>query len=124
MIARMKAKMKNQRRRRNAMTLIQMTTSLLLRRKALLKSLKEMILKMNRKTNDHQELRDLRESLSIKMNLMSRKMKNQQRKQSQSLFKRSDAQEVSLAVILMVQDKYLVERRRRRLLLLILTLIL
>merc|ERR1712156_1112499 len=106
------------------MTLIQMTTSLPQRRKVLLKSLREMILKMNRKTNDHHELRALRESLSIKMNLMSRKMKNQQRKQSQSLFKRSDVQEVNLAVILMVQDKHLVERRRRRLLLLILTLIL
>merc|ERR1719414_1294149 len=82
------------------MTLIQTITSLLLRRKALLKSLKEMILKMNRK------------------------MKNQQRKQSQSLFKRSVVQEVNLAVILMAQDKHLVERRRRRLLLLILTLIL
>merc|ERR1712012_1322628 len=57
-------------------------------------------------------------------NLMSRKMKNQQRKQSQSLFKRSVVQEVNLAVILMAQDKHLVERRRRRLLLLILTLIL
>merc|ERR1712115_259870 len=117
-------KMKNQRRRRNVMTLIQTITSLLLRRKALLKSLKEMILKMNRKMNDHHELRDLRESLSIKMNLMSRKMKNQQRKQSQSLFKRSVVQEVILAVNLMAQDKHLVERRRRRLLLLILTLIL
>merc|ERR1711899_665957 len=105
-------------------TLTQMTTSPLLRRKALLKSLREMILKMNRKTNDHLELRALRESLSIKMNLMSRKMKNQQKKQSQSLFKRSDVQEANLAVILMVQDKHLVERRRRRLLLLILTLIL
>merc|ERR1719336_3446745 len=124
MIARMKAKMKNQRRRRNAMTLIQMTTSLLLRRKALLKSLKEMILKMNRKTNDHRELRALRGSLSIKMNLMSRKMKNQQRKQNQSLFKRSDVQEANLAVILMALDKHLAERRRRRLLLLIQTLIL
>merc|ERR1719336_3190885 len=124
MIARMRVKTKNQRRRRNVMTLIQMTTSHLLRRKALLKSLKEMILKMNLKTNDHHELKDPRESLSIKMNLMSRKMKNQQRKQSQSLYKRSDVQEVSLAVILMVQDKHLVERRRRRLLLLILTLIL
>merc|ERR1719336_770238 len=111
MIARMKAKMKNQRRKRNVMTLIQTTTSLLLRRRALLKSLKEMILKMNLKTNDHHELKDLRESLSIKMNLMSRKMKNQQRKQSQSLFKRSVVQEVNLAVILMAQDKHLVERR-------------
>merc|ERR1711994_1217811 len=64
------------------------------------------------------------ESLSIKMNLMSRKMKNQQRKQSQSLFKRSDVQEANPVVILMAQDKHLVERRRRRLLLLILTLIL
>merc|ERR1712165_13952 len=116
--------MRNQRRRRNEMTLIQMTTSLLRRRKVLLKSLREMILKMNRKTNDHHELRALRESLSIKMNLMSQKMKNQQRKQSQSLFKRSDAQEVNLAVILMAQDKHLVERRRRRPLLLIPTLIL
>merc|ERR1719278_1622797 len=124
MIARMRVKMKNQKRRRNVMTLIQTTTSLLLRRKALLKSLKEMILKMNRKTNDHHELRVLRERLSIKMNLMSRKMKNQQRKQSQSLFKRSDVQEANLAVILMAQGKLLVEKRRRRLLLLILTLIL
>merc|ERR1712115_359859 len=123
MIARMRVKMKNQRRRRNVMTLIQTITSLLLRRRALLKSLKEMILKMNLKTNDHHELRALRESLSIKMNLMSLKMKNQQRKQSQSLFKRSVVQEVNLAVILMAQDKHLVERRRR-LLLLILTLIL
>merc|ERR1711899_234946 len=106
MIARMRAKMRNQRRR------------------ALLKSLREMTLKMNRKTNDHHELRALRESLSIKMNLMSRKMKNQQRKQSQSLFKRSDVQEANQAAILMAQDKHLVERRRRRLLLLILTLIL
>merc|ERR1711899_190411 len=105
-------------------TLTQMTTSPLLRRKALLKSLEKMILKMNRKTNDHHELRALRESLSIKMNLMSQKMKNQQRKQSQSLFKRSDVQEANLAVILMAQDKHLVERRRRRLLLLIQTLIL
>merc|ERR1719328_429519 len=117
MIARMRVKMKNQRRRRNVMTLIQTTTSPLLRRKALLKSLEKMILKMNLKTNDHHELKDLRESLS-------RKMKNQQRKQSQSLFKRSDVQEVNLAVILMAQDKHLVERRRRRQLLLILTLIL
>merc|ERR1712156_668281 len=100
MIARMRVKMRNQRRRRNEMTLIQTTTSPLLRRKVLLKSLKEMILRM------------------------SQKMKNQQRKQSQSLFKRSDAQEVNLAVILMAQDKHLVVRRRRRLLLLILTLIL
>merc|ERR1712227_920220 len=76
------------------------------------------------KKNDHHELKDLRESLSIKMNLMSRKMKNQQRKQSQSLFKRSAVQEVNLTVILMAQDKHLVERRRRRQLLLILTLIL
>merc|ERR1711899_184620 len=105
-------------------TLIQTTTSHLLRRKVLLKSLEKMILKMNRRMNDHHELRALRESLSIKMNLMSRKMKNQQRKQSQSLFKRSDVQEANLAVILMAQDKHLVERRRRRLLLLILTLIL
>merc|ERR1719150_319022 len=124
MIARMRVKMRNQRRRKNVTTLIQTTTSPLLRRKVLLKSLKEMILKMNRKTNDHHELRALRESLNIKMNLMSQKMKNQQRKQSQSLFKRSDAQEVNLAVILMAQDRHLVERRRRRLLLLILTLIL
>merc|ERR1711962_1541518 len=124
MIARMRVKMRNQRRRRNEMTLIQTTTSPLLRRKVLLKSLKEMILRMNRKTNDHHELRALRESLSIKMNLMSRKMKNQQRKQSQSLFKRRDVQEANLAVTLMAQDKHLVERRRRRLLLLILTLIL
>merc|ERR1712156_428761 len=116
--------MRNPKRRRNVTTLIQTTTSLLLRRKVLLKSLREMILKMNRKTNDHHELRALRESLSIKMNLMSRKMKNLQRKQSQSLFKRSDVQEANLAVILMAQDKHLVERRRRRLLLLILTLIL
>merc|ERR1712156_1346359 len=101
--------MRNPKRRRNVTTLIQMTTSLLLRRKVLLKSLREMILKMNRKTNDHHELRALRESLSIKMNLMSRKMKNQQRKRSQSLFKRSDGQEVNLAVILMAQDKHLVE---------------
>merc|ERR1711962_894344 len=122
MIARMKVKMRNQRRRRNVMTLILTTTSPLLRRKVLLKSLKEMILKMNRKTNDHHELRALRESLSIKTNLMSRKMKNQQRKQSQSLFKRSVVQEANLAVTLMAQDKHLVERRRRRLLLLILTL--
>merc|ERR1711899_9623 len=105
-------------------TLIQTTTSHLLRRKVLLKSLEKMILKMNRRMNDHHELRALRESLSIKMNLMSRKMKNQQRKQSQSLFKRSDVQEANLAVTLMAQDKHLVERRRRRLLLLILTLIL
>merc|ERR1711899_341375 len=105
-------------------TLIQTTTSHLLRRKVLLKSLEKMILKMNRRMNDHHELRALRESLNIKMNLMSRKMKNQQRKQNQSLFKRSDVQEVNLAVILMAQDKHLVERRRRRLLLLILTLIL
>merc|ERR1712165_99074 len=101
--------MRNQRRRRNEMTLIQMTTSLLRRRKVLLKSLKEMILKMNRKTNDRHELRVLRESLSIKMNLMSRKMKNQQRKQSQSPFKRSDVQEANLEVTLMAQDKHLVE---------------
>merc|ERR1719229_1301120 len=120
----MRVKMRNQRRRRNVMTLIQTTTSLLLRRKVLLKSLREMILKMNRKMNDHHELRALKESLSIKMNLMSRKMKNQQRKQSQNLFKRSDVLEVNLAVILMAQDKHLVERRRRRLLLLIQTLIL
>merc|ERR1712156_711608 len=106
------------------MTLILTTTSLLQRRKALLKSLEKMILKMNRKTNAHHEPRAQRENLSIKMNLMSRKMKNQQRKQSQSLFKRSDVQEANLAVILMVQDKHLVERRRRRLLLLIQTLIL
>merc|ERR1711899_620383 len=105
-------------------TLIQTTTSHLLRRKVLLKSLEKMILKMNRRMNDHHELRALRENLSIKMNLMSRKMKNQQRKQSQSLFKRSDVQEANLAVTLMAQDKHLVERRRRRLLLLILTLIL
>merc|ERR1719336_3666012 len=124
MIVRMRVKTKNQRRRRNVMTLIQTITSLLLRRKALLKSLKEMILKMNRKTNDHHELRALRENLSIKMNLMSRKMKNQQRKQSQSQFKRSDVQEANLAVILMALDKHLAERRRRRLLLLIQTLIL
>merc|ERR1712109_410805 len=105
------------------MTLIQTTTSHHLRRKVLLKSLEEMNLKMNRKTNDHHELRALRENLSIKMNLMSPKMKNQQRKQSQSLFKRSDVQEANLVVILMAQDKHLAERRRRRLLLLILTLI-
>merc|ERR1712115_326137 len=123
MIAMMRVRMKNQRRRRSVMTLIQTTTSLLLRRKVLLKSPEEMILKMNQKTNDHHELRALRGSLSIKMNLMSRKMKNQQRKQSQSLSKRSDVQEANLAVILMAQDKHLVERRRRRLLLL-LTLIL
>merc|ERR1712223_1944705 len=104
MIVRMRVKMRNQRRRRSVMTLIRTTTSLLLRRKALLKSLKEMILKMSQKTNDHHELRALRESLS--------------------LFKRSDVQEANLAVILMAQDKHLVERRRRRLLLLILTLIL